>query len=284
MTHESQAREALPVRRRVPLPGGRHRRARVSDLPPDRPALVLAVPGAAGDAEAGVSAEIATLTRSAFPHADVRLGHLEGTETTIVDALADLAAGGSARTPAAVVVPLVTGPHPQMDRLIREAIAETGAFAVLTEPLGPHPALAEALHVRLAASGLARADRIRLLGIATGAEGVIVATVGGESAARAADVTTVLLASRLAVPVVSASLDGAPGIDDAARRLREAGVGRLAISPCVIGPEVDSQRLETAATEAAAECAAPLGAYPGLVRLVAVRYEIALEDLGLGSG
>ena len=69
------------------------------------------------------------------------------------------------------------------------------------------PLLAEGLHVRLSEAGLARADRARLFTVATAADGIVLATVGGEEAVQAAGITGMLLAARLAVPVMAAALD-----------------------------------------------------------------------------
>ncbi|MCZ9336627.1 hypothetical protein NGM37_02410, partial [Streptomyces sp. TRM76130] len=69
--------------------------------------------------------------------------------------------------------------------------------------LGPHPLLAEALHVRLSEAGLARADRARLFTVATAADGIVLASVGGDEAVQAAGITGMLLAARLAVPVMA---------------------------------------------------------------------------------
>lgn len=238
---------------------------------------MLAVPGTADTA--GTAADIAALTRAAHPGVDVRVGHLDGDEARLDAVLAGLGEGERpAGAPAAAVVPLVTGPHPRFDAALRWAIAASGVDATLTEPLGPHPLLAEALHVRLAESGLARADRVRLLSLVTAADGIVTVTTGGAEAVREAGVTAVLLASRLAVAVVPASLDGDPGVGDAAVRLREAGTSRLALAPCLIGPEADLRQLAAAAAEVGAECAEPLGAHPAIVQLVTLRYVAALSD------
>ncbi len=117
----------------------------------------------------------------------------------------------------AVVVPLLAGPEAAVLRRVRQAVADSKAQVELTDVLGPHPLLAEALHVRLSEAGLARADRARLFTVATAADGIILATVGGEEAAQAAGVTGLLLAARLAVPVLAAALDE-DGRDRAGRR------------------------------------------------------------------
>ncbi|MCO5969670.1 sirohydrochlorin chelatase [Actinoallomurus soli] len=267
MIHDDQPPETLPVRGRSPLPGGRHRRPGSGDLPPDAPVLVLAVPGTAPD----TGDEIARFIRTSRTDIDIRVAAIAG--PAFAEVLRGLPEGRSA-----VVVPLVTGPHPQIYQAINTVVAETGARVTVTDPLGPHPLLAEALHVRLADSGLARADRIRQFSIGASVDGVVVATVGGDPAVREADMTAVLLAARLAVPVVAASIDGRPTVSDAVSRLRESGGQRIAIAPFVIGPEIDFERLAKLASDAGLGCAEPLGAHSSVVRLVNLRYEVALDE------
>ncbi|GAB3968535.1 hypothetical protein GCM10029978_038150 [Actinoallomurus acanthiterrae] len=267
MIHDDQPPETLPVRGRSQLPGGRHRRPGSGELPPDAPVLLLAVPGAVPDA----GNEIAAVIRTSRTDIDIRVAPIAG--TALEDVLRGVPEGRSA-----VVVPLVTGPHPQTYRDIDAAVAAAGVRVTVTDPLGPHPLLAEALHVRLADSGLARADRIRQFSIGASVDGVIVATVGGDEAAVEADMTAVLLAARLAVPVVAASIDGRPTVAEAVGRLRDSGGQRIAIAPYVIGPEIDFERLAKLATDAGLGCADPLGAHTSVVRLVNLRYEVALDE------
>ena len=99
---------------------------------------------------------------------------------------------------------------------MREAITASGANAHIGEVFNTNALLAEALHHRLADAGLARADRVRMFSITTSADGIILATVGGEEAVGTASVTAFLLAARLALPVMAASLDAKPSIEDAA--------------------------------------------------------------------
>jgi sirohydrochlorin ferrochelatase len=228
---------------------------------------VLAIPGDKPD----VADEIASLTRAARTDIDIRVALLRG--SSFAEVLRGLPEGRSA-----VVVPLITGPHPHTYHEIRAGLAEAGVTATVTDPLGPHPLLAEALHVRLADGGLARADRIRQFSIGASVDGVIVATIGGDEAAHEADMTAVLLAARLAVPVIAASVDGRPTVADAIARLRESGAQRLAVAPYVIGPEIDFERLAKLSAEAGLGCAAPLGAHSSIVRLVNLRYEVALDE------
>lgn len=295
VTLDNDAPDALPVRRRRGRRGGRHRGAESFALPADAPALVLAVPGTAGTSE--VAADLALLTETAHTGRRVHLGHLADGSDALREALTAACAEHAAQarevaaraqrhgsapatlgdTPAAVIVPMLTGPHPDYDKLLHDAVATASDQVLLAQPLGPHPLLAQALHERLAESGLARADRIRMVSMVNVAGGVIVATAGGEAAARDAEVTGVLLASRLGLPVATASLDSLPTVADAAAGLLRNGATSVALAPSVLGPEVDPALLAAAAAEVDAGHAAVLGAHPALAQLIAVRYVEALE-------
>jgi len=228
-----------------------------------------------------VAAELPGAMADAYPGLEVAVARLGGPGepgdlTEILDAAAAVRPGVAA---AAVVAPLITGPHPRFAEAVRAATGERG---VVTDALGPHPLLAQALHERLAAAGLARPDRVRMLGLVTAADGVIVATTGGGEAVRAADMTAVLLASRLAVPVVPASLDGTLQVSQVADRMRETGAGRIALAPYVIGPEADLGAMTAEAEKAGVECAEPIGPHPTVARLLSLRYEMALDELRIG--
>ncbi|GAA2895089.1 hypothetical protein GCM10010517_59840 [Streptosporangium fragile] len=237
-----------------------------SQLPPEAPALVLAV---LGDAS-GVAAEVAALIRVDNPQIQVRLAGLGEDGKQLTSELEAAARERPEDAAAAIVVPLLTGPHPAADRLVSTAVAASGVSVTVTDPLGPHPLLAEALHIRLAEKGLARADRMRLLNVSSPVDAVILATVGGEKAAAEAQPTAVLLASRLTLPVLVASLDSGPSVADAAERLRGIGAQRIALSPCVVGPEAPPGLADDAAGAVGAECADVLGAH-GLVADLAAR-------------
>ncbi|MBB5967593.1 hypothetical protein [Planomonospora venezuelensis] len=265
---------SLPVRGRAARPSGRHRRPVPSQLPPEAPALVLAVPGDAS----GAAAELAAMVRVDNPQIEVRLAGL-GEDAKELTAELEAAAGDRpADGVAAIVVPLLTGPLAAADRLIARAVEESGANVTVTASLGPHPLLAEALHIRLSEKGLARADRMRLLNISSPVDAVILATVGGESAAAEAQPTAVLLASRLTLPVLVASLDGAPAVADAAERLRGVGAERIALSPCLIGHEADPGLVSAAAAAIGAECADPLGSHGLIADLAARAYGSVLAE------
>ncbi|MGW0081072.1 sirohydrochlorin chelatase [Streptomyces sp. NPDC003393] len=284
----------LPVRMPRPRQPGRHRRPEPLAAPEGAPALVLAVPGKPGAATRSLAEEVVSIARSELPGLDALIGYVDGddeefpTLRSVLAHAADqrtaryeqaLAAGVEAKEPdgpVGVVVPLLAGPDSALLRQIRQAVMDSRVAAELTDVLGPHPLLAEALHVRLSEAGLARADRARLFTVATAADGIILASVGGEEAVQAAGITGMLLAARLAVPVMAAALDQEGSITAVAEQLRSAGSQQLALAPYLIGPEIDAELLEAAAKEVDCPAAEALGPYPAIGKLALAKYTTAL--------
>ncbi|MER6917202.1 hypothetical protein ABT354_36645 [Streptomyces sp. NPDC000594] len=284
----------LPVRMPRPRQSGRHRRPEPVAAPEGAPALVLAVPGVPSPASRALAEETISIARSELPGLEVGVGYLEGDESeypSVEGVLARTAARRIERYeiavaagrevaapegPVAVVVPLLAGPDAVLMDRIRRAVAESGAAAELTDVLGPHPLLAEAVHVRLSEAGLARADRARLFTVATAADGIILATVGGEEAVQAAGITGMLLAARLAVPVMAAALDQEGSVGAVADQLRSSGSAQLALAPYLIGPELPEGLLEGAVKDAGCSAAEALGAYPAIGKLVLSQYATLL--------
>jgi sirohydrochlorin ferrochelatase len=264
-------------------PGGRHRRPVPASLPEGAPALLLAVPSVSDDGLTGATAEIATVLRVDNPALDVRTARIDqggrSDPAGIRAVLADAAARRPAGAPSAVIIPQLVTPYPETSRALREAIAATGVNARVGEVFNTNALLAEALHHRLADAGLARADRVRMFSITTSADGIILVTVGGEEAVGTASVTAVLLAARLALPVLAASLDTKPSVEEAAARLDDMGVNRIALAPCVIGPEADPAAIDKAAAAVGAKCAAPLGAHGNVIKLISLAYGQVLSQL-----
>ncbi|MCG8967674.1 MULTISPECIES: sirohydrochlorin chelatase [Streptomyces] len=284
----------LPVRMPRPRQPGRHRRPEPLVAPEGAPALVLAVPGTPSSATRGLADEIVSIARSELPGIDARIGYLDGDDEEFLSLSTVLVRAGEERTaryeqaraagldvkepegPVAVVVPLLAGPDGALLRRIRQAVMDSRIAAELTDVLGPHPLLAEALHVRLSEAGLARADRARLFTVATAADGIILASVGGDEAVQAAGITGMLLAARLAVPVMAAALDQEGSIASVAEQLRSSGSQQLALAPYLVGPEIDAALLEEAAREAGCSTAEPLGPYPAIGKLTLAKYTTAL--------
>jgi sirohydrochlorin ferrochelatase len=269
---------------RLVAPGGRHRRPMPASLPDGAPALILAVPAVGADGLAGSTAEIATVLRVDNPALDVQVALIDhggrGDPAGIRSVLADAAARRPAGSFSAVVIPQVVTPHPAAIRELTDAISASGAKAHIGEVYNTNALLAEALHHRLADAGLCRADRVRMFSITTSADGIILATVGGEEAVGTASVTAFLLSARLALPVMAASLDAKPTIEDAARQLHGMGVTRIALAPCVIGPEADPATVHEAAAAIGAKCCAPLGAHGNVVKLFSQTYGQVLGQFG----
>ncbi|MFI0541267.1 hypothetical protein RKD19_007272 [Streptomyces canus] len=284
----------LPVRMPRPRQPGRHRRPEPLAAPEGAPALVLAVPGTPGAATRSLAEEVVSIARSELPGLDARIGYLDGDDSEFPTLQAVLVHTADERTaryeqakaagvdvkepegPVAVVVPLLAGPDSSLLRRIRQAVMDSRIAADLTDVLGPHPLLAEALHVRLSEAGLARADRARLFAVTTAADGIILGAVGGEEAVQAAGITGMLLAARLAVPVMAAALDQDGSIASIAEQLRSSGSQQLALAPYLIGPEIDPAVIEDAAREADCSAADPLGPYPAIGKLVLAKYTTAL--------
>jgi hypothetical protein len=278
-----------------PRQPGRHRRPEPLAAPEGAPALVLAVPGAPSTATRGLAEEVVSIARSELPGLDARIGYLDGDDVEFPALRSVLAYAAEERAaryeravaagvegikepdgPVAVVVPLLAGPDSALLRQIRQSVMDSRVAAELTDALGPHPLLAEALHVRLSEAGLARADRARLFTVATAADGIVLASVGGDEAVQAAGITGMLLAARLAVPVMAAALDQEGSISSVAEQLRSSGSQQLALAPYLIGPEIDAGLLAAAAEEAGCATAESLGAYPAIGKLALAKYTTAL--------
>jgi sirohydrochlorin ferrochelatase len=271
---------ALPARTTRYRRRGRHSSPHQLSLPSDSPALVIAVPGSARAESEDTAVRVADQAAASCHGAEVRIGFLRGGQDSLEEALSDLPSHNG--LPAGVVVPLLPFPYPEADQAIAATVAAAETPFLIADHLGPHPLLAEALHGRLADVGLARAARVSRISIGTAADGVIVGAVGNEEAVQAAEVVAVLLASRLATPIAAASLTDPGSIKDAAARLRQA-VPRVALAPCMVGPELTPGTLEAIAALTSIDCAPPLGSHPAVGQLVAIRYGAALADPKVAS-
>jgi len=258
----------------------------------DAPALVLAIPSAGREHDVELADQIAEATADSCPGVEIRIGYLNSVTDSLRDALTSpeqdhnrerprQARTTTTTAPTAVVVPLLAGSHPALDSQFAGAVAHAESQVMLAGHLGPHPLLAGALHDRLSEVGLARASRARGLNIAAGANGVLVVADRGPQAVSDAGVTAVLLAARLAVPVLPASLGDEESIAAALGRLREAGATHPAIAPCLIGPETNPSELTALSVALHAPCASPLGSHPAIAQLVAIRYGEALARMSL---
>jgi len=273
MGSEDHGGSPLPVRTTRHLRPGRHSSPHQLSLPAEAPALVLAVPGPVCQASAEIAAEIAAWAGASCPGVTITAGYLEGSEHHLSKILGSL----HSRLPA-VVVPLLTCPYPEVDEAIATIVAAADTPTLMAGHLGPHPFLAEAVHARLSEAGLARAGRAGRISLVSAADGVIVGAAGDAEAIQVAGVIAVLLASRLTIPAVPAPLADPAALREAAERLLAAQVTRVMLAPCVIGPEVPADAMAAITADSGLECAPPLGGYPTIGQLVAIRYGAALED------
>ena len=275
--------DALPRRTRSRR-AGRHRSPHRLSVAPEAPVLVIAVPGTAEADTSRIGDDVASIAGFSCPGVDIRVGYIQGDTQPLADCLNSEGTGRSSeRQFPSVVVPLLLSPNPQIDSAVKRIIGHSTAETVLAEHLGPHPLVAEALHSRLAEAGLARHARAAGISISANSRGVVVLADIGEEAANLAAVAAVLLASRLSVPVVPASLGDPASIADAVTRLSESGAAGPALAPCLIGPEINIEVLGDLSSALGAPCAPPLGAQQAVGQLVAVRYGEALASLSVAG-
>jgi hypothetical protein len=277
-----QRGDPLPRRTRT-RPAGRHRSPHRLSVASDAPALIIAVPGSAEADTAGVGPEVAAIVALSCPGVDIRVGYLDGGTDPLTDCLYAGTGPSGPDQLGGVIVPLLMSPSPHVDAAIARQAAGSALSTALAAHLAPHPLVAEGLHARLAEAGLARHARSSGLSISTGGRGVVVLADVGDEAVAAASVAAVLLASRLSVPVVPASLGDPASIANAVDRLRESGAPSPALAPCLIGPETSRYVLDDLSAALGAPSAAPLGAHQAVGQLVAVRYGAALARLSLAG-
>ncbi len=275
--------DPLPRRTSRTRPAGRHRSPHRLSVASDAPALVIAVPGTAEADTADVAAEVAAIAELSCPGVDIRVGYLDGNAYTLSDCLHSGGGQSVPGQPDGVIVPLLLSPNDRADAAVGSIVAQSQDQVTVSAHLAPHPLVAEALHARLAEAGLVRYARSSGLSITAGGLGVVVLSDIGEEAAAAASVAAVLLASRLSVPVVPASLGDPESIATAVTRLRESGVQNPVLAPCLIGPETSRAVLDDLSAALGAPCAAPLGAHQAVGQLVAIRYGAALARLSLAG-
>jgi len=275
---------ALPRRTTRTRPSGRHRSPHRLSVASGAPALVIAVPGSSGTDPAEIGPRVASIASQSCPGVEIRVGYLDGDDLSLSECLAPGGTGeaGEDQFPS-VIVPLLLSPNARFDPVMRQYAVQPAVQAVLAGHLGPHPMVAEALHSRLAEAGLARSARSTGLSIAADGRGIVVLADVGQEAASGAGVAAVLLASRLSVPVVPASLGDPASIVDAVNRLSESGAQRPVLAPCLIGPETNVSVLDDLSNALNAPCAPTLGAHQAIGQLVAMRYGAALAGLSLAG-
>ena len=221
--------------------------------------LILTAHGSADPRSAEVTRAVAEQIRVLRPALDVRVAFCERSEPNLSDVLAGLDQPG-------VVTPLLLASayHARID--IPGMIEESGADVVQAEALGEDPRLVEVL-------------RQRVVECATPAEqtGVLVVAVGSshtEANARTATLAAALPGDWAAVRVAFAT-GPQPSVKDGIARLRQAGVGQIAVAPWFIAPGRITDRVAATVTAADAVMAEPLGAHPLLAATVLDRFDRA---------
>ncbi len=161
----------------------------------------------------------------------------------------------------AIVMPafLASGYHVHADLPAR--IAESGhGDATVTRPLGPDPLMATVMHERLIEAGWRAGD-------------VVVMAPAGSSDPRAhRDVyrAATMLAHRVGEVHLGFVATGAPRVRDVVRVLRANGRRRIFVAPYLLARGLFHERLAECGATAVA---APLGAHPGVVDVIAARFE-----------
>ncbi|QKW27398.1 sirohydrochlorin chelatase [Streptomyces seoulensis] len=246
--------------------------------PSGPPVLVLVAHGSRDPRARGTVEALGERVRRLRPGLPVRLGHIELNPPLLPDALARLAAAGTAE---AVLVPLLIGPGHHVKHDIPATAASAPLRARAAAPLGPHPLLVDTLCARLAEAGW----RTPPDAAARRASAVVLAAAGSRDPDSAAVTrrTARLLAERVGVPVVPAYASAAaPTVEAAVAALAARGRHRVAVASCFAAPG----RFAVACARAAPWiAAAPLGDHPALARLVLHRYDQALgQALGRALG
>ncbi len=230
-----------------------------------------------------MAADVAAIAELSCPGVDIRVGYLDGEAFTLADCLRAGTPAAAPDRPDSVIVPLLLSPNERADGAVARIANQSEENITLGGHLAPHPLVAEALHARLAEAGLVRHARSTGLSISAGGQGIVVLADVGEEAAAAASVAAVLLASRLSVPVLPASLGDPESIANAVVRLGESGAQRPILAPCLIGPEISQAVLDDLSSALGVPCAPPLGAHQAIGQLVAIRYGAALARLSLAG-
>ncbi|MFI1186284.1 sirohydrochlorin chelatase [Streptomyces californicus] len=234
------------------------------------PALLLVAHGSRDPRHSAVLRRLADGVRS-LTGLTTGIGFLEFDRPGAAEALGDRVAAGVGQV---VVVPLLLSRAYHATTDLPSALAgDWGVPVRTTGVLGGSPLLVAALERRLYEAGAGPADR--------GATGVVVAATGSRDAAARASVAEVAGALRRAgwcdaLPAYITGPGRRPGA--AVEELRARGARRVAVAPYVLAPGLLPDRIAAEAVTAGADVlAAPLGAAPELVRLVAERGRGALR-------
>src|SRR5580700_6161511 len=128
MGTDDRAPETLPARTSRYRPSGRHRSQHQLSVPPEAPALVLAVPGAETVANDIIATGVVAAARASCPGVTMRYGYMQGAGKGLAGVLAGVRNNDG--LPSAVVVPLRICPDVEADAAL-EAVIATGSFPVI---------------------------------------------------------------------------------------------------------------------------------------------------------
>ncbi|WP_348537148.1 sirohydrochlorin chelatase [Nocardia carnea] len=220
----------------------------------------------------GCAGDLGVIIGGAATNVTVRTAFVDVLGPSPSEVLRDLAAQSpnSAEPAAAVVVPafLASGYHVYQD--VPREVGDSGHRAVTVTPaLGPDPALARIMAMRLGAAGWCPGDA------------VVFAAAGSSDPRARADVrrAAAMLTAQLATPVRTAYVaTGAPRVPDVVAQLRAQGRGRVFVASYLLAHGLFHERLHQAGATGVAD---PIGVHPGVVRLIADRYQTRYQTKGL---
>lgn len=213
--------------------------------------IVLVVHGTRDPAGARVVRELADLVRVNGVRVRVAYADVRGPDvTTVLNSLAE----------PAVVIPafLAAGYHVRTD-IPAQIAASEHPQVTLAEPFGPAPELIGVLRDRLLGAGYRAGD------------GVVLAAAGSRDRRALLDVhdAAYALGARLGTPVrVGYAATASPSTTDAVAELR-VRCGRVAVASWLLAPGLFHSHVLGSGAEIVAD---PLGAHPGVGRLVLRRY------------
>jgi sirohydrochlorin ferrochelatase len=241
------------------------------------PALVAVAHGSRDPRSAATVRALAGQVRALRPDLDVREAFLDLSEPALPAVLDEVAAAGHRH---AVVVPLLLGRafHARVDLPGLVAAARRrhpGLELSVAEVLGADRALLDAATDRLAeVTGPGPDPGLGVVLAATG-------TRHAEANAVVHRLAAGLAARRGWRGCHAAFATCAPSVDEALARLRAEGAERLAVASWFLAPGLLPERVRAAALAAEPDVriAGPLGAHPGVARVVLHRYRTAAAAL-----
>jgi sirohydrochlorin ferrochelatase len=221
--------------------------------------LILVAHGTRRPEGIAMIGDLAEQVSTALGHA-VHVGFVDVLGPTPSEILSD----PSVAAEPAVVVPafLSRGYHVRTD-LPGHIAASRHPDVTVTPALGPSPRLARIVAQQLHESRWRPGDSV-----------VLAAAGTSDKAARADLRTTVMLLSALTESAVELAFaaTGEPSVAEAIARARSRSAGRVAVASYLLAEGLFQERLRHCGADIVSQ---PLGAHPGLVRLIADRFQAA---------